>query len=533
LTEEEKEEERGLEKRLAEREERVRQAKARQVEFERLYAEAEKAIHERPAPPKWIDIQAQLQSQYDNLPSTRTRLARERKKQFDKLYADTKATLTSNKDSVTPWAQSLLNSQAKLQSRLEHIHDSTTVRGSKSHSNDDKGANAEKSIDKLFAETEAMLHKKTRVVSPWAQNLMDTQADLQSKLDHLHDGQKRSSKLRGSARTNTGAGGLKWIPVEYSNKHNEGAINHAVPLAREQLRHAKWEGKVPSISCIMAVPPSPAAKVHFKYAINNFKLQHYEGDLELVVVYQHGDNEAASLVQQFAEKERIRGVASRGIVPSTMALRYGAWTSKADLIAQWDYEAWHHPDRLSMQVRALAMSRHPGSLVVDPKSQNSTTGLKIQAMEGSLIGQAGWMREHWHPLLDEENGLLEMYQSHNIAFVDAPALAIDNHHTALVPNASSPSVLATDGGHDTLESLGIEACRSILEDKTLPTAASRDESVVSNALRNVTDKLKALCMETHHKTDPKERSFMHHHCGTIESARRKLDARLSFDKVSE
>merc|ERR1719238_1205829 len=181
--------------------------------------------------------------------------------------------------------------------------------------------------------------------------------------------------------------------------------------------------------------------------------------------------------------------------PSTMALRYGAWTSKADVIAQWDFEAWHHPDRLSMQVRAMAMSGRPGSLVLTPEHVTSpAAGIHLNVMEGSLIGEAAWMREHWHPLLDEERGLLETYQSHNMALVDAPALTIDQHHAPAM-NVSSSSVSATEG-HDRLESLGIEACRSIFAESStqdtfdVPMKERRQaHGPLSDAMRNVYEKL--------------------------------------------
>jgi hypothetical protein len=626
-----------FEKQLAAHEKKVQEAKARRAEFDRLYEEAEKAIHERSSPvPKWLEIQAQLQSQYDNLPSTRARLARERRQEFDKIVEETQALLDAKKDAVTPWAQNLMDSQAQMQSKLDHLHDghrqSLKSAGTQPNATSDAKLGAAASLEQLFAETESLLHAEKNTVSPWAQRLMDSQAEMQSRLEHLHDGHKSPSKLRGARAVvkTDGIGGdkkrgLQWVPVKSWKEnapHRNGVVDNtsamkAVPVSREQLRHAKWEGKIPNVSCIMALPSNASAQVHFKYAVNNFKLQHYEGGVELIVVYHHGDKAASRLVQTYAEEGRIRGVASRanGEFPSTMALRYGAWTSKADVIAQWDFEAWHHPDRLSMQVRAMAMSGRPGSLVKDPEPRAVVTeAVRVNVMEGSLIGEAAWMREHWHPLLDEERGLVGVYQSHNIALVDAPALAIDRQHTPAMntsptsssSSGSSSSSFSTMDGHDALESLGIEACRSLLgrnastdtrddldmtrifeggslgfdhadqgivrhvvpngqgarlgvvqgmqvlwiEGKAYSydllnefAAGTRPYTVIFNtgnskrlratgvlwkSMQNVSEKLEVLCKEADDKVDPKERSFMHHHAGTMETLRRELGTHFDF-----
>merc|ERR1719247_3392498 len=101
------------------------------------------------------------------------------------------------------------------------------------------------------------------------------------------------------------------------------------------------------------------------YFINNFRLQDYEGSRQLVLVYHHADPDAAELVRTYADGSYIKGLAAQGneTFPSAAALRYGAWSSDADVIARWDFEEWHDPSRLSMQVRALAMAAKPASVL--------------------------------------------------------------------------------------------------------------------------------------------------------------------------
>merc|ERR1719238_240882 len=118
-----------------------------------------------------------------------------------------------------------------------------------------------------------------------------------------------------------------------------------------------------------------------------------------------------------------------------------------------------------------------------------------------------------------------------MAVVDAPALTIDHHHAPAMHDSS-----ATEG-HDRLESLGIEACRSILTESSAQdtfdnpmTERLRANGPLSDAMRNVYDKLKTLCKEADEKVDHKERSFMHHHAGTMEELRRQLDAHFYVKK---
>merc|ERR1719454_2132706 len=83
------------------------------------------------------------------------------------------------------------------------------------------------------------------------------------------------------------------------------------------------------------------------YFINNFRLQDYEGPRQLVLVYEYTDAEAAELARKYVDGYYIKAVATRSEkFPSTESLRYGAWSSDADVIAQWDFDEWHDPSRL-------------------------------------------------------------------------------------------------------------------------------------------------------------------------------------------
>merc|ERR1719221_1257204 len=111
-----------------------------------------------------------------------------------------------------------------------------------------------------------------------------------------------------------------------------------------------------------------------------------------------------NLARLHADGHLILAVGARdSSIPSETALRFGAWSAAKDaqVIAQWDYGTRHHYKRLSLQVRALAFSSRPAS-VLTPPSSSLTSDLEAS----SLVGEAKWMRRHWHPLTDGQPSFL-------------------------------------------------------------------------------------------------------------------------------
>merc|ERR1719420_2838368 len=115
----------------------------------------------------------------------------------------------------------------------------------------------------------------------------------------------------------------------------------------------------------MAIPNTTDAHARAKYVINSFSEQSYEGPTQLVMVYHYQDQETAHLLKRFADGAYIKALPARTSVPSTTALRYGAWVAgnDADVVARWDLDTWHPPERLAMQVRALGLTGLPVSLL--------------------------------------------------------------------------------------------------------------------------------------------------------------------------
>jgi len=198
-------------------------------------------------------------------------------------------------------------------------------------------------------------------------------------------------------------------------------------VGRDALRHAKWAGMIPKVACVSVVPSGREAKYQIKYLVNNFRLQTYEGPRQLVLVYDHNDRAAKKLVDKYADGSYIRGAAAMSDDP-TMAFRFGAYVADADIIARWDFNAWHHPDRLAMQVRALAHKVRPVSRLLAWTLRNGTEDSRSypdeSVGEASLVGEKAWMKEHWHPLLGDETSTLTSAHLRYLVQLDMPGLIV-------------------------------------------------------------------------------------------------------------
>jgi len=198
---------------------------------------------------------------------------------------------------------------------------------------------------------------------------------------------------------------------------------------RKELLANHWEGHIPKVACITVLPQGHVTEQTMTYFMDNYKLQHYEGARQLVIIYHSGDKEASRLAHLHADGSSVIASAAQEVKdgPSATAYRYGAWLAKgADLVARWDFDAWHHPNRLSMQVRAIVLAGRQASVVArittfDAEGNHSTipggTG-----PHGSMIGEASWMQKHWMPVLEDESSLLHGFQSHHLVQVDIPDL---------------------------------------------------------------------------------------------------------------
>jgi hypothetical protein len=241
-------------------------------------------------------------------------------------------------------------------------------------------------------------------------------------------------------------GALQWTPMKDADvvkqPHHMGAP--AVLMARKELRAHHWQGKIPKVACITILPEGKVTENLMRYFMDNYNLQHYEGPRELILVYHSSDTEAARIAHLYADGTSIKVAATHGLdqYPSATAYRYGAWIGRdADLVARWDFEGFNHPNRLSMQIRAIALSKRPASLIprvtaFDADGKHvvvSNTGFA----HGSLVGDAAWMRRHWMPLLEEESAILHSLNSGDVTQVAMPELL--SYHDASALKATTGS----------------------------------------------------------------------------------------------
>lgn len=231
---------------------------------------------------------------------------------------------------------------------------------------------------------------------------------------------------------------LHWSAVTQRKEMTTKGLRGSVDMGRVETisdvsglrRYAHWSGRVPNVACITVLPQGSAAQATMQYFIDNFRLQHYEGGHQLLLVYHQSDKHAAELVRKHADGTYIKGVVARGddLSPAS-ASRFGAWVAHdSDVIARWDFGAWHHPNRLSMQVRSLAFAKRPASLLerwteFDKSGANSTV-MDGKHWDSSIIGEAAWMGANWYPYMDEERDTFHKQWAQDLVKLDDASLQV-------------------------------------------------------------------------------------------------------------
>lgn len=299
------------------------------------------------------------------------------------------------------------------------------------------------------------------------------------------------------------------------------------------------------------------------YFVDNFKLQDYEGERQLLLVYHHDDTDAAELVKQYANGVTIKGVAARSgsaqEFPNSQALRYGAWSADADVIARWEFEEWHDPSRLSMQVRALAATARPGC-ILGRKPEQSTIGNTAEPTNGataeksvvadtSLAGSRSWMKVYWKPHLLES--------SVDESWVPPPEAHIVQLNMFNVRLASDASPLqpvhaqevkdvepkhAVEEVPTKVHEWSLQECLELDNSPAVPPLAAETEAALDKnngqgmskmfhklmtRRHDISQKLQLLCMETNMESDLKEHTFKRQHVEQMVSIRGHLDKHIA------
>jgi len=186
-----------------------------------------------------------------------------------------------------------------------------------------------------------------------------------------------------------------------------------VKVSKRNLKHAKWVDKIPKVACVTVVPDSQDIKYQMKFFLDGFKNQNYEGEKQLVLVVHHENHGVKEMLKQYSDSSAIKVVTSMGHKGlSATAFRFGAFMSDADVIARYDFGAWHHPSRLAMQVRALALAKRPVSHLQTWTVRNYANGAYAKSPtleemktlgEASVVGEKEWMSKYWYPYMGKES----------------------------------------------------------------------------------------------------------------------------------
>jgi hypothetical protein len=278
------------------------------------------------------------------------------------------------------------------------------------------------------------------------------------------------------------------------------------------------------------------------YFIDNFRLQDYEGSRQLVLVYHFEDEVAGRLAHSYANgTDNIKAVAAHGndTFPSNSALRYGAWSSDADVIAHWDFDEWHDPSQLSMQIRAMAFASKPASVLKpDEKSSETELGKEGTAHGFSLVGERSWMKRFWHPYLQAEDHVLKSSQQDHIVELDmkSPTFA------AVSDNDVKSSDDADRGNATEKKDWNIGECIDLDNSSTIDTVSHTLEETIGASMgedmskafhklmarrHDITLKLQLLCLQNTSERDPMKHEFNRKHVVQMLSIRTELDKHIA------
>lgn len=348
-----------------------------------------------------IAVQGRFEERMNDLPSFKRRKATE----------STTVPLTENEAEagavhLTDWAKNLVALQSKLQTEHDAIAAKHAARREESARRVHE--NARVSTTKASLRDEIWSYGRELCQDPRRRDYPSC-AQFRKGSEHAAD--------RFQAKDDPSTDRLQWFVVTAWQSAGSSALRGAqqpdfLQVAKSKLSHAKWDGKIPKVACVAVIPYGQDIKHQINYFVDGFKHQDYEGAMQLLLVHHHEDDVTRQLLKQYKDDPDIKLVASMGHRElTTTAFRFGAYMADADVIARYDFGAWHHPSRLSMQVRALAFAKRPVSHLQAWTARNYAEGgyakaptqAELQTLgEASLVGEKEWIAKNWYPLMGKE-----------------------------------------------------------------------------------------------------------------------------------
>jgi hypothetical protein len=560
-----------------------RQHQQWEEEFDKLEKATLESIHSRNTH-AYADKLTHMMEDFDarqaNLPSAKKARALARQARMDKLFEETSASIHDHSHD-NDYANHLQDMRNKLEALNARHPSATHAHAHPDHSQELASHNAA-----LNGHVKEMEHDH----EVWQEAFSTTASDY---LTHLCEEEPRrsypvcskflasqgskGSKAGAPFASEAGAGTttlapksgflapasvddrLSWTGLLSSLKGPAtGSSKGLVAVERKQLLSQKWQGRLPTVACVVAIDSGSQASMQLKHVVKNFRLQSYEGQRQLLILYPAADKEVEELVNEHSDGTFIKGVPARshGAFPSTTSLRFAAWSTEADIIALWEFDEWYHPDRLAMQVRALAVTSRPVSLlkrwtVLGSESASSGTVLSDElGWENSIVGEAGWMKAHWMPLLHNQREILGGVQAHSIVQVDMPELSVYlmsdagswqgalghfglTNHTATASEMPEACLQAFAAGSKASKSSMKEkwVIESNIVDEVGAELAKKYHALITKQA-DIGEKLRSLCEEVRAETEPLQRDMMVGQVEKMADVQRQLAEHFETVKAS-
>jgi hypothetical protein len=120
---------------------------------------------------------------------------------------------------------------------------------------------------------------------------------------------------------------LQWTPLTESEvasrPHNVDALPFV--MGRRELRGHHWEGRIPKVACVTVLPHGKVTEVLMQYFMDNYNLQSYEGQRELVIVYHSSDAEAARIAHLYADGTSVKAAGAHSGDTHTISYSLPLW----------------------------------------------------------------------------------------------------------------------------------------------------------------------------------------------------------------
>jgi hypothetical protein len=353
---------------------------------------------------------------------------------------------------------------------------------------------------------------------------------------------------------------LQWSAIPTFQHHKvkrseflESTHKHPVVVYKSDVKHMHWTGDFPKVAAVAWIRGNRKTRSRMMYFVDNFKLQDYKGPRELVLVYHYKDAVAAEIVHRYVNDTDVKAVAahdfSQESFPSDPALRYAAWGSDANIVAQWDFDEWHDPSRLSLQVRAMALAHRHACVLSTRSASHSQEDEDQEIRVVSVIGEKAWMTEHWHPITKLNVEVSEAFHAGDVVELDMQNKALMDNISRIehVFVATTPKPAEVDATVVAKDEGGTEFSRSITEclDYDTSTAHSEEDLATEKSIsenvgpdfgkkfhdllhkrHDVTLKLQLLCFQTGTERDKDKKKFMHDHVLEMDKIRLDLDQHI-------